>query len=395
MRHALLQQLNFSSVLPGQGPNLEEDELEDENPGSWQSQVPNLGNKGKALHDDPYHDQKIFRDDFNKMLLTFKIFVYPHRQNDPFKNIFLPMDDEPTGNYASESYFKKALMNSDFVTRNASEANMFYLPFSISGLRNDKRVGVHGLDNFISSYIATIKQKWPYWNRTAGADHFFVSCHSITKLVSEKVVYLRENAIQVVCSSNSFLQGYVPHKDVSVPQVWPRKGTPPDAKLIKQRKVLAFFAGAANSPVRAAVVKAWSDDRDILVHSRRVSTPYSEALLTSKFCLHVKGYEVNTARIADAVHFGCVPVILANHYVLPFTNILNWDQFSVIVETSDIPLLKNILEGVSPSQYEKLQKNVMKVRKHFQWNSPPCEYDAFYMVMYELWSRRHVLKPLF
>ena len=160
------------------------------------------------------------------------------------------------------------------------------------------------------------------------------------------------------------------------------------------RKALAFFAGAANSPTRAELVKAWSRDKDILVYSKRISTPYSRALLTSKFCLHVKGYEVNTARIADAMHFGCVPVILANHYDLPYSNILDWNAFSLVVEASDIPLLKQILQEVSPARYKKLQKNVMSIRKHFQWNSPPREYDAFYMVMYELWTRRHVLRPL-
>ena len=188
--------------------------------------------------DAPYHDQTAFKEDFNKMLPTFKIFVYPHNlRNDPFSNIFAPMDGEPTGNYASENYFKKSLFNSDFITRNASEAHMFYLPFSITKLRHDKRVGVQKLDTFVSSYMERIRQKWPYWNRTSGADHFFVSCHSITKLVSDKVVYLRRNAIQVVCSSNVFVQGYVPHKDISMPQVWPRKGTPSNAKLIDQRFV--------------------------------------------------------------------------------------------------------------------------------------------------------------
>lgn len=355
--------------------------------------VPFVRNGASSMLKEPYHQQTIFQEDFQEMRRKLKIFVYPHNRNDPFSNIFLPENGEPSGNYASESYFKKSLMNSSFLTTNASEANMFYLPFSIAGLRNDKRVGVKGLPGFVASYINNVRQKWPYWNKTSGADHFFVSCHSITKIVSDNVVYLRMNVIQVVCSSNIFVQGYIPHKDVSIPQVWPRKGTPDEAKLVDQRQVLAFFAGAGNSPVRAAVVKSWSHDSEILVYSNRLSTSYSKALLTSKFCLHVKGFEVNTARIADAMHFGCVPVILANHYDLPFANVLNWDHISIVVSTSDIPLLKEILKAVTPEQYKKLQMNVMQVRKHFHWNTPSREYDAFYMVMYELWSRRHVLRP--
>lgn len=117
--------------------------------------------------------------------------------------------------------------------------------------------------------------------------------------------------------------------------------------------------------------------------------PYTQELLNSKFCLHVKGFEVNTARAGDALYHGCVPVIIANHYDLPFTDILDWKSFSIIVATLDIPLLKKILRN---SDYLVLKSNVLDVRKHFQWHFPPVDYDAFHMVMYELWLRRSSLK---
>lgn len=34
----------------------------------------------------------------------------------------------------------------------------------------------------------------------------------------------------------------------------------------------------------------------------------------------------------------------------------------------------------------------LQVQKHFQWNSPPIRYDAFHMIMYELWLRHQVIK---
>jgi len=161
-------------------------------------------------------------------------------------------------------------------------------------------------------------------------------------------------------------------------------------KLIDfDRKKLAFFAGEVNSPVRINLVETWKNDTEIFVHHGRLKTPYSDELLGSKFCFHVRGYEVNTARIGDSLYYGCVPVIIANHYDLPFADVLNWKSFSVVVTTLDIPLLKKILKGiVSSGEYLILQKNVLKVREHFQWHSPPLDFDAFYMVMYELWLRR-------
>ncbi|GJW81866.1 probable glycosyltransferase [Tanacetum coccineum] len=123
--------------------------------------------------------------------------------------------------------------------------------------------------------------------------------------------------------------------------------------------------------------------------------PLLKSLLGSKFCLHAKGFEVNTARIGDAIYYGCVPVVLADHYDLPFADILNWSSFAVIISTEDVAFLKTILKkSVDSNEYLKLQKNVINVQKHFQWHSKPVDFDTFYMVMYELWLRRSTIRIL-
>ncbi|KAF2288176.1 hypothetical protein GH714_004959 [Hevea brasiliensis] len=342
---------------------------------------------GIYVNDEVFHDRDIFLEDYKQMNRSFKIYVYPHRRDDPFANALLPVDFEPGGNYASESYFKKILMKSHFITKDPTKADLFFLPFSIARLRHDPRIGVGGIQDFIRDYIFNISHKYPYWNRTGGADHFYVACHSIGRSAMEKAEDVKFNAIQVVCSSSYFLSGHIAHKDASLPQVWPRQEDPPNLTSSKRKK-LAFFAGSINSPVRERLLQVWRNDSEISVHFGRLTTPYADKLLGSKFCLHVKGFEVNTARIADSLYYGCVPVIIANHYDLPFTDVLNWKSFSVVVATLDIPLLKKILKAISSNKYRMLQNNVLKVRKHFQWHVPPVDYDAFYMVIYELWLRR-------
>ncbi|GAV78970.1 Exostosin domain-containing protein [Cephalotus follicularis] len=347
----------------------------------------NPGSGNYVNNNDVFHDRDIFLEDYKEMNRSFKIYVYPHRRNDPFAHALLPVDFEPRGNYASESYFKKVLMKSHFITKDPTNADLFFLPFSIARLRHDPKIGVLGIQDFIKDYILNISRKYPYWNQTGGADHFYVACHSVGRSAMEKADAVRINAIQVVCSSSYFLSGHIAHKDASLPQIWPRQGYPPNIASLKRKK-LAFFAGAINSPVREKLLQVWRNDSEIFAHFGRLTTPYADELLGSKFCLHVKGFEVNTARIADSLYYGCVPVIIANHYDLPFADILNWKSFSVVVATLDIPLLKKILQRVSSNEYELLQKNALKVRKHFQWHSFPINYDAFYMVMYELWLRR-------
>ncbi|KAG9445204.1 hypothetical protein H6P81_016544 [Aristolochia fimbriata] len=350
-----------------------------------------LGGNGQSSKNEIFHDKCLFMEDYKQMNKSFTIYVYPHKKDDPFANVLLPVDFEPGGNYASESYFKKLLMKSHFITKDPFKADLFFLPFSIARLRYDPRVDVEGIPDFIRGYISHIKQNFPYWNRTNGADHFYVACHSAGRSAMEKTEEVMFNAIQVVCSSSYFLSGYVPHKDASLPQIWPRKGSPHGVDSLN-RKRLAFFAGSINSPVREKLLMNWQNDSEIFVHFGHLQTPYSDQLLGSKFCLHVKGFEVNTARISDSLYYGCIPVVIANHYDLPFQDILNWMRFSLVVPTLDIPLLKRILQQVSLEEYERLQRNVLKVRKHFRWNPFPVDYDAFYMVMYELWLRRNVVR---
>ncbi|KAK9043566.1 hypothetical protein V6N11_071902 [Hibiscus sabdariffa] len=334
-----------------------------------------------------YHDTDTFLEDYKEMNKSFKIFVYPHKPDDPFANVLLPVDFDPQGHYASELYFKKALFNSHFITKDPNEADLFYMPFSIADMRHDPRIGPEGLQDFIKSYIFNISSKYPFWNRTGGADHFYVACHSISRIAMDKAVEAKENAIQLVCSSTYFVTSYFPHKDVSLPQIWPKEGDP-KSLVSSKRNQLAFFAGQVNSPVRAVLLKHWVNDTEIFAHFGRLESDDGEEQLRSKFCLHVKGFEVNTARVTDALHYGCVPVILANHYDLPFTDILNWRSFSVVVHYVDIPVLKKILQGISFEELSWLQNNVLKVRKHFKWNVPAVDYDAFYMAMYELWLRK-------
>ncbi|KAK7822740.1 putative glycosyltransferase [Quercus suber] len=153
-------------------------------------------------YNEVYHDRDTFVEDYKEMNRSFKIYVYPHRRNDPFANVLLPVGSEP--------------------------GDLFFLPFSIARLRHDPRIGVGGIQDFIKDYILNISQKYPYWNRTGGADHFYVACHSIGRSAMDKANEVKFNAIQVVCSSTYFQPGYIAHKDACLPQIWPRQGVLPN-----------------------------------------------------------------------------------------------------------------------------------------------------------------------
>lgn len=105
-----------------------------------------------------------------------KVFIY----HDGAKPIF--HSPELKGIYASEGWFMKLMEpNRNFVVRDAKRAHLFYLPYSSRQLEHNLYVPgsntIEPLSIFVKNYIDIISVKYPYWNRTKGADHFFVACH--------------------------------------------------------------------------------------------------------------------------------------------------------------------------------------------------------------------------
>jgi len=330
------------------------------------------------------------------MKANFKVFIYPFDSNSS-KQMFVnfgPKAPNPGGNYATEHFFFTNLYDSPYLTQNPEEADLFVLPFSVFNIRIT--LGPDNVPGYVRDYMPTVVQDWPYWNRTEGADHFYATCHDIGSKASEFTPYLGRSALQIVCASNVWHKTFVPHKDLSYPQIWPRPQVPAGGLPAEERSILAFWSGSQNSRVRRRVKEVWENDDEILLGEGRVlkkqirGPDYFENFRKSKFCLHITGYQVPTARIGDAVNFGCVPVIISDQYDLPFKNILDWSEFAVILAEVDIPNLKKILKK---ADYPRLYRNTQIVRRFFTWHAPSKEYDLFDMLMYELWIRRFVLRP--
>lgn len=338
-----------------------------------------------------YWNAKSFHRSYLEMEKKFKVFVYeegepPVFHNGPCKSI-----------YSMEGNFIHGIeMNSQYRTRDPEQAHVFFLPFSVAMMVRF----VYVLDSHdfspikktVQDYLNVIGNKYPYWNRSLGADHFMLACHDWGPETSFSNPLLYKNAIRVLCNAN-ISEGFNPAKDVSFPEINLQTGTidglvwgPSPSK----RSILAFFAGGLHGPIRPIVLEHWENkDEDVRVHRylpKGVS--YYDMLRNSKYCLCPSGYEVASPRLVEAIYTGCVPVLISDHYVPPFSDVLNWKSFSVEVAVSDIPNLKRILTSISPRQYLRMQRRVLQVRRHFEVNNPPKRYDVFSMILHSVWLRR-------
>ncbi|KAF1898036.1 hypothetical protein Lal_00032800 [Lupinus albus] len=347
-----------------------------------------------------YHNAKVFHRSYIEMEKEFKVFVYeegepPVFHNGPCKSI-----------YSMEGNFIHAIeMNEQFRTRDPEKAQVFFLPFSVAMMvqfvyvRDSHDYGP--LRKTIIDYVNVIGERYPFWNRSLGADHFMLSCHdwrvraSLSTTgpeTSASVPNLYKNSIRVLCNANTS-EGFNPSKDVSLPEVNLQTGTikgfiggPSPSK----RSVLAFFAGGVHGPIRPILLEHWENkDQDIQVYKYLPKgMSYYDMLRKSKFCLCPSGYEVASPRIVEAIYTGCVPVLISDHYVPPFSDVLNWKSFSVEVPVKDIPKLKEILMSISPRQYIRMQRRVGQIRRHFEVHSPPKRFDVFHMILHSVWLRR-------
>ncbi|TKY58124.1 glycosyltransferase protein [Spatholobus suberectus] len=340
-----------------------------------------------------YRNPFAFHQSLKEMEKRFRIWVYKEGEPPIFHHG--PMNDI----YSIEGQFLDELESgkSPFLAKDPNEANAFFLPVSVVNIvqyvywpyTNYSRAR---LQNIVKDYIDLVSHRYPYWIKSRGADHFLLSCHDWAPDVSAAHPKLYENLIRALCNANSS-EGFQPHRDVSVPEIkvpYGQFGPPCLNKTPNNRTILAFFAGGAHGPVRTQLFSHWRNkDNEIQVHEYLPKTQnYFSLMGQSMFCLCPSGYEVASPRIVESVHAGCVPVIISDNYVLPFSDVLDWTQFSVHVPVSMIPRIKEILKGISVEEYVEKQRKVVQVQRHFTLHRPAKRYDLLYMVMHSVWLRR-------
>lgn len=342
-------------------------------------------------HGDVYKNAAAFRQSYREMERRFKIYVYaegeePLVHNGPCKEI-----------YAIEGRFIQELQGDNpFLTLDPDKAHVYFLPFSVAMMvayLYERETGnMDPLRLFVGDYVDVLMHKYSFWNRSGGADHFMLSCHDWGPTITRANMGLGERAIRVLCNANTS-EGYVPWKDASLPEIHlvggripTQLGGPP----ANDRPHLAFFAGRDHGPVRPQLFKHWEGkDEDVIVYQWLPDhLNYHELMKTSRFCICPGGYEVNSPRIVEAIYNKCVPVIIADGFVLPFSDILNWDSFSLHVKERDIPNLKTILQNITPEKLLSMQEKVARVQRHFLLHQPPERYDVFHMILHSVWLRR-------
>lgn len=113
-----------------------------------------------------------------QMEKRFRVWAYKEGEQPLFHRG--PMNDI----YSIEGQFIDELESdkSPFAASHPDDAVAYFIPVSIVNIiryvyRPYTDYSRKRLQNIVKDYIDLISSRYPYWNRSNGADHFFVSCH--------------------------------------------------------------------------------------------------------------------------------------------------------------------------------------------------------------------------
>ncbi|XP_062328142.1 exostosin-2 [Osmerus eperlanus] len=113
--------------------------------------------------------------------------------------------------------------------------------------------------------------------------------------------------------------------------------------LLDKCSNLSQGASSASAPARKRCSKGHAFD-------------YPHILQDSSFCVVLRGARLGQATLSDVLQAGCVPVILADSYILPFSEVLDWKRASVVIPEDKLPEMYTILKSIPHKQVEEMQR---------------------------------------
>jgi len=140
----------------------------------------------------------------------------------------------------------------------------------------------------------------------------------------------------------------------------------------EKRDIFCSFVGSITHPIRHEMYQYLIGNPKYHINAKKwTSTITQDELnnfinITSRsiFCLSPRGYGRNSFRIYESMQLGAIPVIIYDQKWLPFEDDLDWDQFSVLIDSNNIRNIDTILSSYSDEKIKNMQKNL-----NYYWNS--------------------------
>ncbi|CAB3406003.1 unnamed protein product [Caenorhabditis bovis] len=111
--------------------------------------------------------------------------------------------------------------------------------------------------------------------------------------------------------------------------------------------------------------QVYQDDRCAHDNQEYEKWDYDALLSNSTFCLVPRGRRLGSFRFLETLRSGCIPVIVSDSWVLPYSEIIDWSTAAITVREKDALMIPAQLMSMSRRRVDALRENAAAI------------YDAF------------------
>lgn len=130
----------------------------------------------------------------------------------------------------------------------------------------------------------------------------------------------------------------------------------PHGRIGNNKDIFASFIGSKTHPIRNKILELYSDHVDWIVTDMNYENKtFCDVLSRSVFAICPRGFGLTSFRICEALEQGSVPIYISDQWISPFN--LDFNSYGVLVHSSEISQLDQILASITPEQLESKRKH--------------------------------------
>jgi glycosyltransferase involved in cell wall biosynthesis len=112
------------------------------------------------------------------------------------------------------------------------------------------------------------------------------------------------------------------------------------------------------------------DKKEYIIKEKTSFDEFKELMERSTFALCPRGYGRTSFRINEALNLGAIPVYIYNTPWIPFNDMVNFEDYGILIGEENIDNIDTILKSISSEKIQQLQENGKKVyEEYFKYES--------------------------
>jgi hypothetical protein len=120
-----------------------------------------------------------------------------------------------------------------------------------------------------------------------------------------------------------------------------------------------------NHPCRESLLNSFTGKQHFLHDVNLKGEDYYKTISKSVYNLCPRGHGLSSWRFFESFHLNTIPVLFTNKIVLPFTDVINYDDISVRFKEEDAGNYNLICDVLHNKDVTKMLKNIEQIREMF------------------------------